>query len=78
MATNCAPRRMTADAASPRTEVTLAASIAVNVAAARLLLFPFQRQSFGSQDATTNLLLWLVRGAVAAGLVLMVWVRVGR
>ncbi len=63
---------------APRTEFSLAASIAVNVAAARLLLFPFQAQSFGSPDATTNLLLWLVRCAVFVGLVLAVWARVGR
>lgn len=63
---------------APRTEFTLAASIAVNVAAARLLLFPFQRQSFGSSDAYTNLLLGIVRGAVGLGLVLAVWAWVGR
>ena len=41
------------------------------------MLFSFQRQSFGSPDGVTNVLPWLVRCAVGAGLVLMGWAWVG-
>lgn len=58
---------------APRPDFSLASSIKIHVALLRLMLFPFQRQSFGSPDAYTNLLLWLVRGAVGLGLVLAVW-----
>lgn len=63
---------------APRPDFSLASSIRIHVALLRLMLFPFQPQSFGSPDARTNLLLWVVRGAVAIGLALLGWMWVTR